>query len=61
MGKNIGLALLGGVAKEESASIDGDAGNDTNNPSDEKLSQVEIKRKSNFMQSALADIAALKN
>ena len=50
MGKNIGLALLGGVVKEESASIDGDAGNDTNNPSDEKFSQVEIKSKSNFMQ-----------
>ena len=38
MGKNLGLALLGGVGvKEESASIDGDAGNDTNNPSDKEI------------------------
>ena len=59
MGKNIGLALLGGV-KEESASIDGDAGNDTNNPSDKGISPIPIKEKSNFMQSALADIASLK-
>ena len=36
MGKNLGLALLGGV-KEESASIDGDVGNDTNNPSDKEI------------------------
>ena len=42
MGKNIGLALLGGV-KEESASIDGDAGNDTNNPSDKGISPIPIK------------------
>lgn len=60
MGKNIGLALLGGV-KEESAGIDGDAGNDTNNPSDKEISTIPMKQKSNFMQSALADIAALKN
>ena len=42
MGKNIGLALLGGV-KEESAGIDGDAGNDTNNSSDKEISTIPMK------------------